>query len=89
MSNTIKTRLVKIGNSQGIRIPKVLLDQIGLTKDLEMEVQGDRLILRAARKPRQGWAEQFREMAAQSDDILLDLHTHQTSTWDEEEWTWE
>ncbi|WP_370374942.1 type II toxin-antitoxin system PemK/MazF family toxin, partial [Candidatus Chloroploca sp. Khr17] len=28
MSNVIKTRLVKIGNSQGIRIPKVLLDQI-------------------------------------------------------------
>jgi antitoxin MazE len=89
MSNIIKTRLVKIGNSQGIRIPKVLLDQIGLTKDLEMEIQGDQLILRAARRPREGWSEQFREMAANNDDVLLDLNAHTASSWDEEEWTWE
>lgn len=89
MSNIIRTRLVKIGNSQGIRIPKVLLDQIGLTKELELEVQGDHLILRAARRPREGWAEQFRKMAANNDDVLLDPGAHTPSTWDEEEWTWE
>lgn len=89
MSNIIKARLVKIGNSQGIRIPKVVLDQIGLTKDLEMEVQGDQLILRAARRPRERWAEQFREMTANNDDVLLDATAHTASTWDEEEWTWE
>jgi antitoxin MazE len=89
MSNIIKTRLVKIGNSQGIRIPKVLLDQIGFTKDLELEVQGDQLILRAARRPREGWAEQFRDMAANNEDLLLDPNAHTASAWDEEEWTWE
>lgn len=89
MSHTIKTRLIKIGNSQGIRIPRVLLDQIGLTGDLELEVQGNQLILRAAQRPREGWAEQFRAMAANQDDILRDPRAHSTSSWDEEEWVWE
>jgi antitoxin MazE len=89
MSTIIKTRLVKIGNSQGIRIPKVLLDQIGLTDDLELEVQDDHLVLRAVRRPRAGWAEQFQLMAARNDDRLLDPETRMGSTWDDEEWTWE
>lgn len=89
MSNIIKTRLIKIGNSQGIRIPKVLLDQIGLTKDLELEVQGDHLLLRPARRPRDGWEAQFRDMSANNDDILLDPTSSAASTWDEEGWTWE
>lgn len=89
MSHTIKTQLVKIGNSQGIRIPKVVLDQLGLTKDLELEVQDNQLILRAARRPREGWKERFRDMAANQDDVLLDPEHPITSDWDEEEWTWE
>ncbi len=89
MSNIIKTRLVKIGNSQGIRIPKVLLDQIGLTNDLELEVEGDHLILRPARRPRDGWEGQFRHMAANGDDVLLDPDHGANAAWDAEEWVWE
>lgn len=89
MTQSIKTRLVKIGNSQGIRIPKVLLDQVGLTNEIELEVEGDHLVLRAARRPRQGWDAQFQAMAAQDDDHLLDPDVRSGSTWDEEEWTWE
>jgi antitoxin MazE len=89
MSTIVKTRLVKIGNSQGIRIPKVLLDQVGLKNDIELEVQGDQLVLRAARRPREGWDEQFRQMAERDDDELLDKNVRSGSSWDEEEWTWE
>lgn len=89
MSTIVKTRLVKIGNSQGIRIPKVLLDQVGLKNDIELEVQGDQLVLRAARRPREGWDEQFRQMAERDDDTLLDKDVRSGSSWDEEEWTWE
>lgn len=89
MSNIVKTRLVKIGNSQGIRIPKVLLDQVGLKNDIELEVQGDQLVLRAARRPREGWDEQFRQMAERDEDELLDKDVRSGSSWDEEEWTWE
>jgi antitoxin MazE len=89
MSTILKIRLVKIGNSQGIRIPKVLLEQVGLTQDIELEVQTDQLILRAARHPREGWEEQFRQMAHNGDDSLLDPDMRTGSSWDDEEWTWE
>lgn len=89
MSTIVKTRLVKIGNSQGIRIPKVLLDQVGLSGELELEIQGDHLILRPARRPRTGWDAQFRLMAERGEDRLLDDDVRAGSSWDEEEWEWE
>lgn len=89
MSASIKTRLVKIGNSQGVRIPKVLLEQVGLTAEVELEVQGDHLVLRSARRPREGWEEQFRQMAEHGDDALVDQNVRSGSSWDEKEWTWE
>lgn len=88
MTNTVKTRLVKIGNSQGIRIPKVLLEQVGLNGEVQMEVEADRLVLRPAAGPRQGWEEHFQRMAALGDDQLLDADTLPPTRWDAEEWDW-
>lgn len=89
MSTTIKTRIVKIGNSQGIRIPKPVLEQLGLTEEVELEILPDQLIVRSARPPRYGWDEQFRTMAEQGDDQLLDEEEVLTLTeWDEREWEW-
>jgi antitoxin (DNA-binding transcriptional repressor) of toxin-antitoxin stability system/antitoxin component of MazEF toxin-antitoxin module len=48
----MKARIVRIGNSQGIRIPKPLLEQTGLADDVELEVEGDCLVIRAAGRPR-------------------------------------
>jgi antitoxin MazE len=55
MSATIRTRIVRIGNSQGVRIPKPLLEQSGIYTEVEIEVHGDRLIIRAAPRLRVGW----------------------------------
>lgn len=52
MRTVIKTRVVKIGDSQGIRIPKVVVDQLSLAQDVELEVQAGRLIIRPARQAR-------------------------------------
>jgi antitoxin MazE len=89
MNTVIKTRIVKIGNSQGIRIPKVLVDQLGLASDIEMEVQDGQLVIRSARPPRLGWDNQFRQMAERGDDHLLDAVPPSLSNWDQEEWSWE
>jgi antitoxin MazE len=89
MSTIIKTRLVKIGNSQGVRIPKVLLDQAGLTQDIELEVHADHLLIRPAHRSRDGWDDSFRQMAMNHDDQLIDPDGSTLSSWDEEEWTWE
>lgn len=87
MATVIRTRLVKIGNSQGVRIPKVLLDQLQMTAMIELEVRDDHLIVRASRSPRAGWATAFQQMAAQGDDQLLDAHAGPTA-WEENEWEW-
>jgi antitoxin MazE len=84
----MKTRIVRIGNSQGIRIPKPLLEQLGLEGDVQLDVQGDSLVIRPSRKPREGWAESFRAMAEHGDDAPL-LPDHPLTTWDEDEWAWE
>jgi antitoxin MazE len=88
MGNGVKSRIVKIGNSRGIRIPKILLDQANLGDEIEVEVQGDKLIIRSFRHPRQGWDEQFAEMARCGDDQLLESATMNLSNWDKNEWEW-
>ena len=84
----MKARIVRIGNSQGIRIPKPLLEQSGLGEEVELEVQHHQIIIRAAARPRAGWEEAFRAMAEHGDDALLDPDLASSSTWDEEEWDW-
>jgi antitoxin MazE len=88
MGSGVKSRIVKIGNSRGIRIPKVLLDQVKLSDDIEVEVQGDKLIIRSFRSSRQGWDDQFIEMARHGDDKLLDSDPVCLSSWDKDEWEW-
>lgn len=86
MGTGIRTRIVKIGNSQGIRIPKLLLEQSGIGEEVEIEVQDSYLILRAASRSRAGWEEEFAAMAEQHDDALLD--DAPVTEWDHQEWEW-
>jgi mRNA interferase MazF len=68
----MKSKIVRIGNSQGIRIPKALLDSCHLDGPLEIDVQGNQLVVRSASRPRHGWDEAFRAMHQQADDRLVD-----------------
>ena len=84
----MRTRIVKIGNSRGIRIPKALLDQTGLQGEVEIKAQGESLVVVAVHSPRAGWEDAFREMALQGDDRLLDGDASTTESFDAEEWEW-
>ena len=84
----MRTRIIKIGNSQGIRIPKLFLEQSKLREEVEMEAQAGQIILRSVTYPRQGWEEAFQEMTQQGDDQLLDGDLMGQSQWDQEEWQW-
>ena len=86
MSMMIRSKVIKIGNSRGIRIPRTLLEQAGLTDDVEMMVEGNKLIIYSGQRTRQGWDAQFNAMAEQGDDRLLD-QTPPTQ-WEVDEWTW-
>lgn len=83
----MKTTLIKIGNSQGVRFPKSVIEQCGFTHELEMTVEGAAVTLRAARKPREGWAADAARCAAAGDDELL-LPDGMANEFDEKEWTW-
>jgi antitoxin MazE len=88
MGNGVKIRIVKIGNSRGIRIPKILLDQAKLGDEIEMEVNGNKLIIRSLQNPRQDWDERFVEMARLGDNKLLDSEDVSPGSWDKDEWEW-
>lgn len=83
----MRARIVKIGNSKGIRIPKPMLEQSGIRDEVELEVEDGRIVIRAVGHPREGWDAAFAEMAARGDDKLLD-DIPSTTDWDEEEWEW-
>lgn len=84
----MKTRIMAIGNLQGIRIPKVLLEQSGLREEVELEVHDAQIVIRLVERPRQGWDEAFCAMAEQADDRLLDEEVSAQTEWDTTEWQW-
>ncbi len=84
--NSVRTQVVKIGNSRGIRIPKPIIDQTRLGNEVEIAVQRGTIVIRPLSRPRSGWAEQFRAMAEQRDDTLLD--NPKPTKWDRSEWVW-
>jgi len=83
----MKTELVQIGNSRGIRIPKPIIEQCGWGDTVELRVQNDCLVISPERKPRQGWEKAFRAAgSAISDELLLDAL--KPSEFDRKEWQW-
>ena len=84
----MKTHIVRIGNSRGVRIPKPLLEQTGLQGEVEITAEYGALVIRSPTRPREGWAAAFREMARCGDDALIDEATPSLSAWDLDEWEW-
>lgn len=84
----MKTRIVKIGNSQGVRIPKALLTETGLQGEVEIVVRKGTLVIAPSGGPRDGWDEACRAMARRGDDVLLDADAPTTTSFDDEDWEW-
>ena len=88
MSTVVKSRIVKIGNSQGIRIPKLLLEQSNLGEEVELVLQQDQIVIRPTHHVRHRWEEAFEAMSERNDDELLDGDALVSTVWEEEEWEW-
>lgn len=82
----MKARIVRIGNSRGVRLPKVLIDQANLSEEVELRAAPGRIVLEAVRRPREGWAEAARRMHDRSEDRLLDAPS--PTQFDDQEWEW-
>lgn len=79
-------RIIQIGNSRGIRIPKSLLEQSELPEEIEIQAQPGRLVITGHPKPRDGWSEAAREMRANDEDQILDPAI--STEFDQDEWQW-
>lgn len=84
----MKSRIVKIGNSRGVRIPKPLIQEAGLGEEVDILVEGNRLVIAPAGSARADWAVSFREMARRGDDALIDGDVLVSSKWEKDEWQW-
>ena len=83
----MKTELVRIGNSRGVRIPKPLIEQCGFGDTVDLRVENDRVIISPGRRPRDGWDAAFRDAGVSRQDELL-LEGTGRSEFDREDWEW-
>ncbi len=85
----MKTKVIKIGNSRGIRIPRHVLEESGLENEVEIEVKNNKIILKPTSKIREDWDSAFEKMSENKDDILMDKESlNNNNSWDKEEWEW-
>ena len=81
--------LIRIGNSQGVRIPKAIIEQAQLeNKELEFKVINDGLLIQPSKKPRDRWKEQFDKAlqfpkSSEKDQEWLDAPLS-----NDEDWEW-
>ena len=81
--------LVKIGNSQGIRIPKALIDQAHLNnKELVFKIVDNGLLITPVSKPRDGWKVKFDQAAQFTTNDTMDKEWLDAPLTDEEDWEW-
>ncbi|MBI4534600.1 MAG: AbrB/MazE/SpoVT family DNA-binding domain-containing protein [Candidatus Melainabacteria bacterium] len=83
----MKVEIIKIGNSQGIRIPKPLIEQCGFGTAVELTVRKNCLVVSPLTTARRGWERAFQAMAKRGDDkpVIAEPISNQ---WDEREWLW-
>lgn len=82
----MKARLVRIGNSRGVRIPKPLIEQAGLTEDVNLVVREGEIVITRIASPREGWATAAEDLAARGEDQLIGAPV--STRFDLEEWEW-
>jgi antitoxin MazE len=83
----MKTRIVRIGNSQGVRIPKPLLEEAGLHDEVRLRVVEAGIVIESRSRPRGDWSEAAELLHARGEDGLIDEAV--PTLFDMEEWTWE
>ncbi len=87
MAQSITTKLVQVGNSRGIRIPKALLEQSGVRDQAELAVRGSSIVITPSQHVRAGWSDAFAKMHELGDDALIDAQAA-ASDWNKRDWRW-
>ena len=81
----MKAQIIRIGNSQGVRIPKTLLEDGKLRGEVELELHEDGILIRSLQKPRANWDDRFKAIADADDDQAVALAP---TEFEKKEWQW-
>jgi antitoxin MazE len=81
----MRSKIVRIGNSQGVRLPKLMIEQAGLGEDVELRVEGGQIVIATPRNARAGWAEAAQHAHAAGDD---QLESSGATRFDATKWKW-
>jgi antitoxin MazE len=82
----MKAQIIQIGNSQGIRIPKMMLEETGISGEVELRTTSDGILIQKSKKPRGDWDAIFSKIADSDDDQPID---HAASgDFERKEWQW-
>lgn len=82
----MKTRLVRIGNSRGIRLPKPLIEEAGLSEEVEIRARQGSIIILPVAGVRSGWAEAARQLQQSNEKGLLDAPV--STRFEKRDWKW-
>jgi len=82
----MKAQIIQIGNSQGIRIPKMMLEESGISGEVELEIQSDGIFIRNITKPRGNWDSLFQSLRENDEDLPLEPNT--ATDFEKREWQW-
>ena len=81
----MRTRLVRIGNSRGIRLPKPLIEQAGLSEEVELRVRDGAIVIAPRGATRAGWAAAAARLAERGEDGMLEQGG---TRFESQEWEW-
>lgn len=82
----MKAQIIQIGNSQGIRIPKVMLEESRISGEVDVELHAEGILIRNAQKPRAGWDDAFKKMAENDEEELIESEA--ATEFEKKEWQW-
>jgi antitoxin MazE len=81
----MKAQIIRIGNSQGVRIPKTLIEDGKLSGEVELELHEDGILIRSLQKPRANWDEAFRAVVDVDDDQSV---VESPTDFEKKQWQW-
>ncbi len=82
----MKAKLIPIGNSREVRLPKPLIKEAGLQSEVDIHVRDGAVIITSTKSPRFGWEEAAKLLRERQGDRLLDQPT--STHFDQTAWTW-
>ena len=84
----MKTNLIQIGNSKGIRIPKSLIERYQLNAEIELIPTKSGLLITSSSKARNGWKQEFKNSVAGQRDSDISVWQTVSNQFDNKEWLW-